>query len=154
MAQAVAAAVESQLTELGNKRDTRYYIEQFCLAVVTRDIDQAVDLANEFVAEHLQVQCHDSVAVAKRITDAGAIFIGRYSPVATGDYYAGPSHTLPTGGSARFFSALNVNDFLKQSSIIGYDQPALDRAAGAITAIARAEGLDAHARSITIRSDL
>lgn len=154
LAQAVAKEIESQLTKLSRGQDTRRCIEQFCLAVVTRDIDQAVDLANDFAAEHLQIQCRDSGIVAERITNAGAIFVGHYSPVATGDYYAGPSHTLPTGGSARFFSALNVNDFLNQSSIIAYDQSALDRAAGAITTIARAEGLDAHARSIEIRSNL
>jgi histidinol dehydrogenase len=114
-------------------------------------MDKVVRLANEFAAEHLQVQCRDSDAIAKRIVNAGAIFIGRHTPVATGDYVAGPSHTLPTGGSAKFFSALNVNDFMKQTSIISYEERALKSAASSIETIANAEGLDAHAKSVTKR---
>ena len=147
----VAQQLDLQLAQLDRSEETAKCVEQFCLAVVVDDMHSAIDLANEFAPEHLQVQCKDSDDIADRITNAGAIFIGAYTPVATGDYYAGPSHTLPTGGSARFFSALNVNDFLKQSSIISYDQKALKSAAQAIQTIAQAEGLTAHANSVRIR---
>ena len=150
-AQEVARKLDEQLRQLDRKEGTAKCLEQFCLAVVTRDIDAAVELANEFAPEHLQIQCKDGEKIAERIENAGAIFIGEFTPVATGDYFAGPSHTLPTGGSARFFSALSVNDFLKQSSVISFDRQSLAGAAEAIGTIARSEGLDAHARSVKIR---
>ena len=147
----VAEQLDKQLAELSRKEATRQCVQQFCLAVVTRDMDEAIDLANEFAAEHLQIQCKDSETIAGRIENAGAIFVGEYSPVAIGDYFAGPSHTLPTGGSARFFSPLHVNDFLRHSSLISYGKKGLETGAKATIAMARAEGLDAHARSVEIR---
>ena len=105
-----------------------------------------------FAAEHLQIQCgKQSRQIAAKIKNAGAIFIGDYSPVAVGDYWAGPSHTLPTGTSARFFSALSANDFIKSTSIIEYDRKKLADSADDIIRLAEAEGLDAHARSVKIR---
>ena len=151
LAAAVADEIERQLGQLDRSDETRECVGQFCLAIVTGSLDESVELANEFAAEHLQIQCRHSEAVAERIVNAGAVFVGHHSPVATGDYLAGPSHTLPTGSSARFFGALNVNDFLKQSSVISYDPKALAKAAGPIGTIANAEGLDAHARSVRIR---
>ena len=113
-----------------------------------------VDYANLFAAEHLQIQCgKQSRQIAEKIKNAGAIFIGDYSPVAVGDYWAGPSHTLPTGTSARFFSALSANDFIKSTSIIEYDKKKLAASAEDIIRLAEAEGLDAHARSIRIRQE-
>ncbi|MBN1437398.1 MAG: histidinol dehydrogenase [Sedimentisphaerales bacterium] len=151
LADEVAVELEGQLAALGRAEETRKCVEEFSLAVVTGDMDEAIELANEFAAEHLQVQCADSDAVAERVVNAGAIFVGHYSPVATGDYLAGPSHTLPTGGSARFFGALNVNDFLKQSSVISYSADGLKAAAGSIGQIADAEGLGAHGQSVRLR---
>ncbi|MBN1766062.1 MAG: histidinol dehydrogenase [Sedimentisphaerales bacterium] len=151
LASAVVSQMDIQLEALARMEETRDYVNQYSLAVVTRDLDEAVELANEFAAEHLQVQCKQCDMIAERIINAGAIFIGDYTPVATGDYFAGPSHTLPTGGSARFFSALNVNNFLKQSSIISYDEQGLRQAGESITRIADIEGLGAHAKSVTIR---
>jgi len=153
LAEDVANEVERQLEYSGRAGETRKCVEEFCLAVVTKDMDEAVELANEFAAEHLQVQCRNCDEVAEKIVNAGAIFIGDFTPVATGDYYAGPSHVLPTGGSARFFSALNVNDFIKQSSIIKYNEKALKKAASDIMRIAQAEGLDGHGKSVRIRRD-
>ncbi|KPK77209.1 MAG: hypothetical protein AMJ79_03965 [Phycisphaerae bacterium SM23_30] len=152
LAMTMVEKLESQLTQLSRAEQTRQCLQDYCMAVVTRDMKEAVDLANEFAAEHLQIQCRDSEQIAEKIINAGAIFIGSFTPVATGDYYAGPSHALPTGGSGRFFSALNVNDFIKQTSIISYDEQALQNAANDIKRIAHAEGLDAHARSVTIRA--
>lgn len=151
LAKAVARHVDLQLAQLDRSAETTSCVREFCLAVVTGSLNEAVTLANEFAPEHLQIECRDSDDLAEKIVNAGAVFIGHYSPVAAGDYFAGPSHTLPTGGSARFFGALNVNDFLKQSSIIKYDRKGLEKAADKIEKIALAEGLDAHARSVKIR---
>ncbi len=153
LAEAVTKQIETQLQALTRSEQARKYINEFSIAVVTRNMNQAVELSNEFAPEHLQIQCRNSQAVAEQTTNAGAIFIGQYSPVATGDYYAGPSHTLPTGSSAKFFSALSVNDFLKQTSIINLSNQALQEANNTIVTIAQAEGLDAHARSVTIRTE-
>jgi histidinol dehydrogenase len=153
LAKAVAEEVETQLEQLSRTEGTRRCIDRFSAVIVTKDMDEAVALANDFAAEHLQVLCDDSDGIAERIKNAGAIFIGHYTPVAVGDYHAGPSHVLPTGGSARFFGVLCVNDFLKQSSIISYNADALKQASTAIEKIANAEGLDAHTRSVTIRTD-
>ena len=151
LARAVIGHLDEQLGQLDRSEQTRECVKDYCLAVVTKDTAESIILANEFAAEHLQIQCRNSDEIAEKIINAGAIFIGHHTPVATGDYYAGPSHTLPTGGSARFFSALNVNDFIKQTSIIGYNEAALQKAAEDIKTIAAAEGLDAHARSVTRR---
>jgi histidinol dehydrogenase len=151
LAQDVARQVDIQLQKLDRGAEARKCVEEFCLAVVVKDMAEAVELANEFAAEHLEVQCANSDEVAEQIVNAGAIFIGQYSPVATGDYFAGPSHTLPTGRSARFFSGLSVNDFFKQSSIISYSKEGLKGAAKAITRIAHEEGLEGHGRSVEIR---
>jgi len=152
LAQQTALQLEKQLAQLERSEATRQCVKDFSLAIITDSMVQAIAIANDFAAEHLQIQCQDSDAVAQQIRNAGAIFIGHSTPVATGDYFAGPSHTLPTGSSAKFFGALNVNDFLKQTSIIHYEAEALARAAAAIATIAQAEGLGAHARSVTIRS--
>jgi histidinol dehydrogenase len=105
-------------------------------------------------AEHLEIQCgEESRKIVHRIENAGAIFIGDYSPVAVGDYWAGPSHTLPTARSARFSSALTSNDFIKSTSIIEYDKKKLAESAEDIIRLAQAEGLDAHARSVQIRQE-
>lgn len=111
-----------------------------------------LDWANEFAPEHLQIQCGQrSRQIVEKIVNAGAIFVGDYTPVATGDYFAGPSHTLPTGTTARFFSALSANDFVKSTSIIEYDKDMLKNSANDIIRLAQAEGLDAHAKSVKIR---
>jgi histidinol dehydrogenase len=125
---------------------------EFGAIVVFGNMTDAIDYANVFAAEHLEIQCgKQSRQIAKRIKNAGAIFIGDYSPVAVGDYWAGPSHTLPTGTTARFSSALSANDFVKSTSIIEYDKKKLEESADDIIRLAEAEGLDAHARSIRIR---
>ncbi|MCJ7674722.1 MAG: histidinol dehydrogenase, partial [Sedimentisphaerales bacterium] len=122
--------------------------------VVFNNMDDAIEQANYFAPEHLEIQCGDgSKKIADKIENAGAIIIGDYSPVAVGDYWAGPSHTLPTGGSARFFSALSANDFIKSTSIIEYDREMLAKSAEDIIRLAEAEGLDAHARSVEIRQE-
>jgi histidinol dehydrogenase len=108
--------------------------------------------ANIFASEHVEILCgKKSRQIAEKIQNAGALFIGDYSPVAVGDYFAGPSHTLPTGTRARFSSALTSNDFIKSISIIDYGKQKLSRSADDIIRLAQAEGLDAHAKSVKIR---
>ncbi|MHC4104465.1 MAG: histidinol dehydrogenase, partial [Planctomycetota bacterium] len=120
--------------------------------VVFNDMEDVMGYANVFASEHLQIQCgNESKKIADRIENAGAIFIGDYSPVAVGDYWAGPSHTLPTGTTAKFFSPLSANDFIKSTSIIEYDKNKLAESANDIIRLAEVEGLDAHAKSVRIR---
>ncbi len=150
----VLTELERQLEELGRSKETIECLLKFGAIVVFENMTDAIDFANVFAAEHLQIQCGDkSRDIAERINNAGAIFIGDYTPVAVGDYWAGPSHTLPTGTSARFFSALTSNDFVKSISIIEYDKKKLSADADDIIRLAEAEGLDAHAKSVRIRQE-
>jgi histidinol dehydrogenase len=148
----VLAELKRQVAELVRSKETIDCLLGFSAIVVLKNMADAIVYANFFAAEHLQIQCgKQSRKIAKKIKNAGAIFIGDYSPVAVGDYWAGPSHTLPTGTSARFFSALSANDFVKATSVIEYDKKKLAESAEDIIRLAEAEGLDAHARSIKIR---
>ncbi len=119
--------------------------------IVASDLDSLIDLANRFAPEHLNIQTRDDQSVLARIRHAGAIFVGRYSPVAAGDYVAGPSHCLPTNTTARFSSGVSVFEFLKRGSIIEYTRSGLEADRQAIESLADAEHLDAHAASVSIR---
>jgi histidinol dehydrogenase len=148
----VLAELKQQVAKLNRSKETIDCLLKFSAIVVLKNMADIIFYANLFAAEHLQIQCgKQSRQIATKIKNAGAIFIGDYSPVAVGDYWAGPSHTLPTGTSARFFSALNANDFIKSTSIIEYDRKKLVASAEDIIRLAEAEGLDAHARSVRIR---
>ena len=122
-------------------------------AVIANNMDEAVDIANEFAPEHLQLMVAEPETILPQLRNAGAVFVGSYTPVALGDYYAGPSHVLPTSGTGKFFSGLSVYDFLKRTSLISYDQQALAKAAPDVEILAKAEGLDMHRRSVTLRTD-
>jgi histidinol dehydrogenase len=148
----VLAELKRQVEELGRSKETIDCLLGFGAIVIFSKIAEIIHYANLFAAEHLQIQYgKQSRKIATRIKNAGAIFIGDYSPVAVGDYWAGPSHTLPTGASSLFFSALSANDFIKSTSIIEYDKKKLAASADDIIRLAEAEGLDAHARSVRIR---
>ena len=148
----VLEELKKQIDQLNRSEQTAKCLKSFSGIAVFANMDDLIERANEFAAEHLEIQCgHQSRAIADKIENAGAIFIGDYSPVAVGDYWAGPSHTLPTGISARFFSALTSNDFIKSTSIIEYDKEMLNKSADDIIRLAQAEGLDAHAKSVRIR---
>ena len=141
-----------QVKQINRPERTVKCLKNFSLIATFENIHDMVKWANDFAPEHLEIQCgNKSREIADKIENAGAIFIGDYSPVAVGDYWAGPSHTLPTGGSAKFFSALTANDFIKSTSIIEYDREMLNKSAADIIRLAQAEGLDAHAKSIRIR---
>ncbi len=152
LAEEVVAELRKQATELPRAKDAMKSLKKFGAIVVLDDIASAIEIADDFAPEHLEVQCGpDSRAVADKISNAGAIFIGSYTPVAVGDYWAGPSHTLPTGMRAKFASALTSNDFLKSISVVEYDADMLAASAEDIVRLAEVEGLDAHARSVRIR---
>jgi histidinol dehydrogenase len=152
LADSVIDELERQLAHLDRTQEAENSLIKFAGVVVFKDMESIIDETNDFAAEHLHIQCGGkSSEIADKIENAGAIFIGQYSPVAVGDYWAGPSHTLPTGQTAKFFSALSANDFIKSTSIIEYTKKQLAESADDIIRLAMVEGLDAHARSVQIR---
>ena len=126
-------------------------LTDYSAIVITKDLAQAVQMANKFAPEHLELMVKEPFNLLCQITNAGAVFLGAYSPEPVGDYWAGPNHVLPTGGTARFYSPLSVDTFMKKSSIISYTREALEQAGGHIINMAVKEGLDAHANAIRIR---
>jgi histidinol dehydrogenase len=126
-------------------------LKEWSAILLVGSIEEGVDLANRIAPEHLQVIAADEEKIAGRIRNAGVIFVGAYTPVATGDYIAGSSHVLPTGGTARYFAGLSVFDFLRPVSVVHYDRAGLEAAAGDIETLAGVEGLDAHTLSVRIR---
>jgi histidinol dehydrogenase len=151
LADAVISEIEVQMNSLSRKSIAKKAIEDFGMIVMVESIDEAVGLANLFAPEHLELAVEKPEEILSRIKNAGAIFMGQYSPEPLGDYFAGPNHVLPTGGTARFFSALGVNDFIKKSSIISYTKKALDDVKEDVITFANAEGLTAHANAVKIR---
>ena len=147
----VAEAIEEQLEKLPRGQLARECLEEFGALIVARDRAEAIAVANSIAPEHLQIFTADAEAVAREIESAGAIFIGEHSPVAIGDYVAGPSHVLPTGGSARFASGLCANDFLKRSSVIQFTREGLRDVADDVRLLAEKEGLTGHSASVDIR---
>ena len=151
LALAVQAEVEAQLDALPRRDIARASVEAGGKIILCGSLDQAVDVCNIIAPEHLELCVEDPFALLGRIKNAGSIFLGRNVPEALGDYFAGPNHTLPTSGTARFSSPLGVDDFVKRSSFIYYTREALGRVKDRIAGFAEAEGLHAHARSVTIR---
>lgn len=151
LARSVLQALETQTAQLTRKDAILAALSRYSALLVTASLDAACDLANQFATEHLQIQTRDDARCLARIRNAGAIFIGPHTPVPVGDYYAGPSHVLPTGSTARFFSPLSCNDFLKSSSLIRYDSSAIAADGPDIIDFARREGLTAHAEAVVRR---
>lgn len=151
LAEAVSAEVERQLAELPRQEIAAQSIRNYGAIYVTESMDEAVETVNSLAPEHLEILTENPMELLGRIRHAGAIFLGRFSPEPVGDYFAGPNHVLPTNGTARFSSPLNVEDFQKKSSILLYSEKALRDNAEKIAAFARLEGLEAHARSIETR---
>ena len=151
LAKNVKVAVERQLVNHPRRTDTEKAIAHYGLIVVVDSLTAAAELSNEFAPEHLELEVADPWALLEHIRHAGAIFLGYATPEAVGDYLAGPNHTLPTSGAARYSSALGVETFLKHSSLIQYSPTALQKVAGAIDVLARAEGLPSHAESVRLR---
>ena len=153
LAEEVAMQIEMQIAGLERIDALRAALEKYSLIVVTMSMNQACELANDFATEHLQIVTEDDEAVLGKIRNAGAIFLGPHTTVPLGDYYAGPSHVLPTGGTAKFFSPLSCNEFLKASSVLHYDAESLSKDADDVIDLATREGLTAHAAAIRIRSN-
>ncbi|WP_413286596.1 histidinol dehydrogenase [Bacillus mojavensis] len=151
LAEAVSAEVNEQLKTLPRRDIAEASVRDYGCIYVAETIDEAVNTVNTLAPEHLEIITQSPEALLGNIKHAGAIFLGRYSPEPVGDYFAGPNHVLPTNGTARFSSPLNVTDFQKKSSIISYSQSAFEEHAESIAAFARLEGLEAHARSIEAR---
>ena len=153
LANEVAAEVSRQAESLPRRAVVGKSLSRYGAIFVVTDLDEACALVNELAPEHLEIVTRDDDAVAAQIRHAGAIFFGPYSPEAVGDYFAGPNHILPTAGAARFSSGLGVYDFVKRTNVLRYSREALRQSAEKIAALAKAEGLDAHARSAAIRLD-
>ncbi len=151
---AVLKELDRQLAAMPRPDGARRCLEKYGAIVRVRDMAQAAVLADDIAPEHLEIATAEARALADRIDSAGAIFLGHYTPESAGDYVAGPSHVLPTGGTARFWSGVSALGFLRRTSLIEYTPEGLARDAAAIDTLATAEYLDAHARSATIRTRL
>ena len=151
LAEAVNREIEGFLKVLERREIIESSLENYGYILVADTMDDAVEAANEIAPEHLEIMTRDAFTVMTKIRNAGAIFIGDYSSEPLGDYFAGPNHVLPTGGTARFFSPLGVDDFIKKSSIISYSKEALRKVHGDIMEFAAKEGLTAHRNSIKVR---
>lgn len=147
----VSAEVDRFVAQLSRKAILEKSLENYGYILLADNMDDAIDAVNEIASEHLELVTKDAFTVMTKIKNAGAIFIGEYSSEPLGDYFAGPNHVLPTNGTAKFFSPLEVDDFIKKSSIISYSREALEPIHEDIIDFAKAEGLTAHANSIAVR---
>ena len=153
LAEAVQEELEIQIPLLPRAAIARHSIDVNGKIIVAEDLEVAIDVANQLAPEHLELMVDDPFAYLNKIENAGSVFMGRNCPEALGDYFAGPNHTLPTSGTARFSSALSVDDFVKKSQYTYYTKEALGKVAKDIAYFARQEGLEAHARSALIRTE-
>ncbi len=143
--------IERQIEGLSRKSIIERSLRDYGAILICQNMDEAVEFANRLAPEHLEVMCDDPMQYLDRLDNAGSIFLGQYSPEPLGDYYAGPNHVLPTGGTARFFSPLSVDSFVKKSGFIRYTEEGLRAVKDDVMTIANAEGLTAHAQSIAVR---
>lgn len=151
LADQVSVEVDRFVANLSRREIIEKSLNNYGYILLVDSLDEAADTANEIASEHLEILTKDPFAMMTKIRNAGAIFLGEYSSEPLGDYFAGPNHVLPTNGTARFFSPLNVDDFLKKTSIISYCRPALEKIHQDIECFAENEGLTAHANSIRVR---
>jgi len=151
LAEQVNLEIENWLQKLPREKIARTSIEERGAIIVARDMDEAVALMNEVAPEHLEIATDNPFELLASVKHAGAIFLGHYTPEAIGDYIAGPNHTLPTGGTAKFYSPLNVENFMKKSSVIAFSKAAIDEIGEACARIANTESLTAHEQSVRVR---
>lgn len=151
IAEKTAMEIEKQKKVLSKRDIIDESLEKFGAVIICKTIDSCVDIANEIAPEHLELMIENPMEYIGRIDNAGSVFLGKYSPEPLGDYYAGPNHVLPTSGTARFFSPLSVDAFVKKSSFIYYTKDALEKGRNDIVTLAESEGLTAHANSIKVR---
>ena len=153
VAQKVLTELDKQLQQLPRSEIAKLSLEKNGLIIVTKDIEEAMELANISAPEHLEILTAEPFNLLPLVRHAGAVFVGAYAPEPLGDYFAGPNHVLPTGGTARFYSVLNVETFMKRTSIISYTKKALQAVKDDIICLAEAEGLTAHANAIRVRGE-
>jgi histidinol dehydrogenase len=151
MAADVQREVEAQLQQLSRETIARQSIDNYGAIIIAENLAEAIEFSNRIAPEHLELAVDNPFEILPAIRHAGAIFMGHHTPEAAGDYLAGPNHTLPTGGTARFFSPLSLDDFVKKSSILSFSAEGLQRLGKEIVHIAELEGLEAHAKSVSIR---
>ena len=151
LADKVNAEIERQLANLARKEIARKALDRFGAIVLVKDLREAAEVSNSIAPEHLELSVEKPFELLARIRNAGAIFLGHFTPESVGDYVAGPNHVLPTGGTARFFSPLSTDSFMKKSSLIFYTKEGLDKVGEAVTQIADVEGLEAHGNTIRVR---
>ncbi|MCR5467965.1 MAG: histidinol dehydrogenase [Lachnospiraceae bacterium] len=151
MAEKVNAEIEEYLKKLERRDIISKSLDNYGYILVASNLDEGIEVANEIASEHLEIVTKNPFETMTKIRNAGAIFLGEYSSEPLGDYFAGPNHVLPTNGTAKFFSPLSVDDFIKKSSIISYSREALEAIYPDIVSFAKAEGLTAHANSISVR---
>ncbi|NMB27880.1 MAG: histidinol dehydrogenase [Tissierellia bacterium] len=149
----VLSQIELQIQQLERKETIKKSLNNYGAIIITDSIEESIDIANEIAPEHLEILTEDPFNIYKDIKNAGAIFLGEYSPEPVGDYFAGPNHTLPTSSTSRFSSPLSVDDFIKKTSLIYYSEKALMKSKDSIMRIAQEEGLTGHANSVKIRFD-
>lgn len=153
LASAVAGEIDAQTARLKRKKIAGTSLDNYGAVIITKDIAGAVRISNRIAPEHLEIMTGKPTDVLPLVENAGAVFLGRWTPEALGDYAAGPNHTLPTGGTARFFSPLGVYDFYKRSSIIGFTKRGFAKLAKTVETIADTEGLEAHGNAVRIRKN-
>ncbi len=151
LANKTAEELERQMQTLSRREIIRQSLDDFGAIIVCNNLDEAVDFANELAPEHLEMAVKNPMEYIGRVDNAGSVFLGHFAPEPLGDYFAGPNHVLPTGGTARFFSPLSVDSFVKKSSFIYYTEDALREAKDDIVKLADTEGLTAHANSVKVR---
>jgi histidinol dehydrogenase len=148
---AVQAEVERQLAQLSRQQHLAEVLEKYCTLVLVKSMREGVALANDFAPEHIAIVAENDEQLAKQVVTSGAIFLGPYSAVVAGDFVAGPSHTLPTGGAGKSFPGLTADMFQRRTSIVRLDRKSLGRSLETIATFSEMEGLDAHGRSAAIR---
>jgi len=154
LAKAVSGELKKQVDQLKRKEIAKKSLNTYGAIILTKTLAKAADISNAVAPEHLEIMTKNPDTIVSLIKNAGAIFIGKWTPEALGDYAAGPNHTLPTGGTARFSSPLGVYDFIKRSSLIGFTREGFQRLAGTVKTIAYAEGLEAHGNTVKVREEL
>lgn len=152
LAESVDLQLEKQVKKLERSEIALASLENNCKIIVTQNLDSAVELCNEYAPEHLELAVSEPFRLLEKVKNAGSVFLGYNTPEAVGDYYAGPNHTLPTSGTARFSSPLGVDDFVKTTQYVYYTEQALKSAADDIISFANSEGLGAHAESVAVRT--
>ena len=152
LASQVTLEINRQVEQSSRKKIIQKSLSRYCAIIVTKSVEEGVDIANAFAPEHLELMVRNPKTILKKVRNAGSVFLGHYTPEALGDYTAGTNHILPTGGTARFSSPLGVYDFYKRMSVLSFSREAFQKLSEPTARFAQREGLDAHANSVLVRT--